>query len=158
MNFAFTNINIYRAIAEDAYAEMCSLDSGSRIPKNDGSGGYILKYDPDHRSFKHAMVVIVFTGMWLEALLHQLIVQIHGEAKFKEVDRTYTYERKLELIGVTDIDLIGKVKRFRESRKELVHEKAYFDGSNIKSAQEEAALASDVMSVVSTLIQRDMVR
>ncbi len=148
MSFVYTNISIYRAIAEDVYMEMCALDKDSRTPKGDGSGGFILKYDPEHRSFKNAMVVIVFTGMWLEALLHQTIVRLHGEAKFNEVDRSFNYERKLELIGVTDTALLAKVKRFRESRKELVHEKAHFNSDTIKFAQKEAALANEIMCEV----------
>lgn len=153
MSFLFTNINIYREIAEDACEAMWELDKVGRTPKNDGSGGYVLNYDPDRRSFKNAMVVIVFTGMWLEALLHQIIVDIHGEDKFNKVDRSFNYERKLELIGVTDSTLLGKVKRFRESRKELVHEKAHFDAGVIKVAQEEATLASEVMREILKLVQ-----
>lgn len=148
MCFLFTNLNIYKAIAEDAYEEMCALDKDGRIPKDDGSGGYILKYDPDHRSFKNAMVVVVFAGMWLEALLHQLIVGFHGEAKFKEVDRSFSYEKKLELIGITDAELLGKIEKFRESRNKLVHEKAHFDSGTIKIAQEEAVLAKDILREV----------
>jgi len=125
MNLAITNVKIYEAIAQEAFDEMIELDSSSRTPKNDESDGFIIKYDPTHKCFKKSMIVVVFTGMWLEALLHLEIVKALGESEFNRVDRIKTYEEKLKMLGISDSILLNNVKNFRKTRKELVHEKAF---------------------------------
>ena len=69
------------------------MDAGRR-PKEDGSG-WIITYDPDQTSFKQAMISIVFTAMWFEALMHLLIVQKYGIELFKKYDRK-NYADKLK--------------------------------------------------------------
>jgi hypothetical protein len=138
-----TNYSIYESIAREAFQDMKnSIDSGRR-PKSDGSEGWIITYDPTHTSFKRAMVSVVFTGMWLEAILHLEIVKRFDESKFKDYDFK-SYEEKLKLIGIEDIDFLNRISRFRKSRKELVHEKAHFDSGEIKSAQSEADNAFEI--------------
>lgn len=145
MNLVITNISIYEAIAQEAFDEVIDLDTSLRTPKNSGSGGFIFEYDPTYKSFKKSMIVVVFTGIWLEAFLHLEIVKAFGESEFKKVDRTKSYEEKLEIIGINDSELLKKVNNFRETRRELVHEKAFMDKGEIKKAQEEATLANEVM-------------
>ncbi|MFS1438879.1 hypothetical protein [Shewanella sp. 10N.286.48.A6] len=144
MNSIFaTNYSIYESIAREAFQDMKdSIDSGRR-PKPDGSEGWIITYDPTHTSFKSAMVSVVFTGMWLEAILHLEIVKRFDESKFKEYDFK-PYEEKLKLIGIEDADFLNRISRFRKSRKELVHEKANFDSGEIKTAQSEADNAFEI--------------
>jgi hypothetical protein len=120
--FIISNISTYKSIAEEAHQKMRDASS---------------IYDTDRNSFKQAMIAIVFTGMWLEALLHLLIVRKHGEETFKEYDYK-TYEEKLQLLGCLDLHIIDCAKRFRKARKELVHEKAHFDNSEFTAAQDEA--------------------
>ncbi|MDX2425671.1 MAG: hypothetical protein QNK15_05390 [Cycloclasticus sp.] len=143
-----SNASIYREISEEAYSKMCSLSDEGKTPKGDGSGGNIIKYDPSHNSFKQSMIVVVFTGMWLESMLHQLIVSKYGDDEFKKYDFK-PYREKLILLGVLDAELLNKVDSFKTTRKELVHEKAFFDRGEIKMAQKEAELAHQVMSSVS---------
>jgi len=142
-HIVITNISTYKAIAEDAYESIIEADNRQRTPKPDGSG-WIIQYDPNHLSFKNSMIAVVFTGMWLEALTHLQIIKKFGEDKFREYDFK-SYEEKLNLLGVSDSDLLAKVKRFRETRKELVHEKSNLDDGTIKTAQEEARLAHEIM-------------
>lgn len=142
-DIVITNISIYKAIAEDAFENTIGADKQQRAPKADGTG-WIIKYDPSHVSFKNSIISVVFTGMWLEALTHLLIVQKFGEKKFLEYNFK-SYEEKLKLLGISDGGLLAKVKRFRETRKDLVHEKAHFDNGTIKTAQEEARLAHEIM-------------
>lgn len=78
-NLVFTNIAIYKAIADEAHKEMVQLMEAGRRPKPDGSAGWIFTHDPNHTSFKQSLISIVFTGMWLEALLHLLIVKNTGK-------------------------------------------------------------------------------
>ena len=132
-----TNISTYKEISEEAYLKMKKISEENRSPKPDGNEGWVIKYDSTHQCFKQAMISTVFTGMWLEALLHQKIIEEFGEAKFKEYDFK-SYEEKLKLFGFVDEGLTEKVTKFRKSRKELVHEKAYTDSGEIKTAQEEA--------------------
>lgn len=148
--FIFTNVSVYKAIAEDAYTQAIALLEINRTPKPDGNG-YILHYDPESKSFKSAMVTIVFAGMWLEALLHLQIVHKLGEEKFREFDRK-SYEEKLMLLGVSDERVLSNVKRFRESRKDLVHEKAHFNQGTIKTAQDEAGFAISLMHELEAVV------
>ena len=124
---------------------MNELIESRRRPKPDGSnGGWIITSDPDQNSFKQAMIAIVFTGMWLEAFLHLMIVRKHGKDKFEEYDFK-PYEDKLHLLECSDPYIIDRAIRFRKSRKELVHEKAYFDNGEIKKAQDEADNAHELL-------------
>jgi|GEM_PF-2020663 len=141
---AMTNISTYKAIALEAHKSMCEYLEEGRWPKEDGGPGWIKTFDPDQKCFKQAMITIVFTGMWLEALLHLLIVRNHGLEKFAEYDFK-SYEEKLRLLGCSEQGLLDVVKRFRKSRKELVHEKAYCDDGELKTAQDEANNAHDLM-------------
>lgn len=139
----FTNIAIYKAIADEAHQAVVQLMEAGRRPKPDGSPGWIIIYDPNQTSFKQSMVSIVFTGMWLEALMHLLIVKKYGKDKFKEYDRR-SYEEKLQLLGCRNKELLHRVSRFRNIRKLLVHEKAHFDEGEIKRAQDEAKNAHEM--------------
>ncbi len=143
-----TNVTIFMAIAEDAYATVVEADRKNR----ERSGiGYIIRYDPEQKGFKGAIVTVVFTAMWLEALTHLLIFQRHGEEKCKKYDRK-NYEEKLKLLDIHDDDLFLLVKKLRVARRELVHEKAFFDTDTLKSAQREARVAHEVMRRVKVLL------
>ena len=143
-SIVITNIEIYKAIADEAYQKMVQLMEAGRPPKPDGSAGRTIIYDPNQNSFKQSMISIVFTGMWLESLIHLLIVKKHGKEKFKEYDFK-SYEEKLQLLGCTDQKLLDRVLRFRKTRKSLVHEKAHLDDGEIKLAQDEAENAHQIL-------------
>lgn len=144
-----TNIDIFKAIADEAHQKMSHFIKAGRRPKADGSTGWIITYDPDRNSFKQAMISIVFSAMWLESLLHLLIVKHLGEKKFKECDRKkINYEKKLELLGCTDQDILDRVARFRKTRNSLVHEKAHFDSGEIITAQDEANNAHEMLIAI----------
>lgn len=147
----FTNVSIYREIAIEAFKAMQELIESGRRPKQDASSSWILQFDPNQQSFKQAMVVIVFTGMWLEALLHLLIVRNHGEAKFRDFDFK-PYEEKLRLIGIDDNSILEAAARFRKARKELVHEKAHFDAGETQTAQDEAHNAYHLLVAIDTVL------
>ena len=144
----YSNISVYKSIAEDSFLQMKEHIESNRSPKPDGSKGWVIKYDPDNHSFKHAMISLVFTGMWLEALLHQKIIEAFDENKFKDYDFK-PYEEKLKLLGITDSSIIDRAEKFRKSRKELVHEKAHFDNGEIKTAQSEAENARQLLLSIS---------
>lgn len=143
-----TNVSIYKMIAEEAYQKMVQSIEAGRLPKPDGSVGWIITYDPNQTSFKQAMISLVFTGMWLEALMHLLIIKGYGKKIFKEYD-SKLYEEKLKLLGCTDQKLLASVTRFRKVRKSMVHEKAYFDDGEIKWAQNEAKNAHELIVAIS---------
>lgn len=147
----FTNVHIFGAIADTAYDRMAKEMEKSVHPMPDGSAGSIRTVDPEQTAFKQAMISVVFSSIWLEALLHLLIVWRFGKQKFKKVDRV-TYENKLRLLGCKDKALLNKVKELRISRRELVHEKAHMefddDGNfvgEVTTAQDEAEIARAVM-------------
>jgi len=146
-HLVITNIGIYKAIADEAHLEIVQLMESGRRPKPDGSAGWIKTFDPNQTSFKQSMVSIVFTGMWLEALMHLLIVKKYGKDEFKKYDFK-TYEEKLKLLGCMDEKLLHRVSRFRGIRKSLVHEKAFFDEDGIKKAQDEAENAHEILVAI----------
>lgn len=146
-HFVHTNVEVYGAIAVEAYQKMVQSIEAGRRPKPDGSVGWIVKIDPAQTSFKQAMICLVFTGMWLEAMMHLLIVKEHGENRYKEYDFK-SYEEKLTLLGCTDKELLTSVSRFRKGRKTLVHEKAHFDDVEIRWAQKEAENAHGLLTAI----------
>ena len=147
----FTNVRIFRSIADSAYKKMSEdLCAGIR-PKPDGGPGVVKTFDPKQMAFKEAMISIVFSCIWLEAILHLLIVQKYERKCYKKVDRK-TYEYKLRLLKCEDVELLRNVKRLRTARKEIVHEKAHFEfddlgkfEGNFMLAQDEAENANEVM-------------
>ena len=151
-----TNVDIYQSIADAAYHNM-SEDMGKDVrPRPEDSSGAIKTFDPEQTSFKQAMISTVFTCIWLEAILHLLIVEKFGRKCFEEVDKNRkTYEEKLKLLGCDDKELLENVKRLRKVRKELVHEKAHcefndadeFTGES-RTGQDEAENARAVMTGV----------
>jgi hypothetical protein len=150
-----TNIRIYKAIADEAYQKMIQLVETSRRPKPDGSAGWIITLDPNQNSFKQSMISIIFTGMWLEALFHLLIVKKYGEKEFKEYNFK-SYEEKLQLLGCTCKTTLDRVSNFRKTRKSLVHEKACFYDGEIKMAQDEAENAHEILVAINNLFSQEL--
>lgn len=105
-DFVHTNVRFFYEIAKESYEVMKDEFDSHRRPKPGGEPGWILTWDPDHKSFKKAFVTIVFCGVWFEAVLHLLIVKHKGVEVFKKYDRTSSYEGKLELLGCTDKSII----------------------------------------------------
>jgi hypothetical protein len=150
-----SNTRIYKAIADEAYQKMTQLVKASRRPKPDGSAGWIITLDPNQNSFKQSMISIVFTGMWLEALLHLLIVKKYGEEKFREYDFK-SYKEKLQLLGFTCKKTLDSVSSFHKTRKSLVHEKACFDDGEIKMAQDEAENAHEILVAINNHFSEEL--
>lgn len=146
-HFVLTNAAVYKSIADEAYEKMVQSTEAGRRPKPDGSVGWIVTYDPNQTSFRQAMISLVFTGMWLEAVTHLLIVKAHGIEKAKEYDFK-SYEEKLALLDCTDEKLLNSVLRFRKARRSLVHEKAYFDDGEVRWAQKEAENAHELLVAI----------
>lgn len=152
-----SNIDVYWAIAEEAHASMEASLSEHWTPKPNGEPGFIVRIDPERRSFKQAMIAIAFSGMTLDSFLYFLLLERLGKVKAAKVDRL-PHEERLQHLGVTDVGLLGRVAEFREARKELVHEKAIgiseLGGQTIRAAQREAdraiALIKELRRVLAT--------
>ena len=127
----------------------------SMTPKPNGEPGYIIRWDPDRRSFKNAMVAIAFAGMYLDALLYIALQSRLGRADALKIDRL-PHEKRLEELGVTDSAILNRVKAFREVRKDLVHEKAVeladIGGQPMHTAQDAADSAISLMRDIRGLL------
>lgn len=167
LNPLLTNARIFRSIADSAYKKMSKDLRSSIRPKPGGSFGVIKTLDPEQMSFKDAMISIVFSCIWLEAILHILIVQEFGRNFYDKVDRNKSYEEKLRLLKCNNDDLLREIKRLRTARKEIVHEKAYFEFDESRkfvgkfmTAQDEAENAMTVITGVEewckTVLQIDV--
>ena len=148
--FVPTNLSTFFAIASESLKRMEVLNESGRRPKPDGEPGWIISYDPDQKSFKEALATIVFSGIYLEALLHLLIVKEHGLSVFKKYDRKKTDADKLSLLGCTDASIINACNHFKVVRKEIVHEKAHLDSKIIRYAQDEAAKSFKLIQSINT--------
>lgn len=150
-----TNAHVYRCIAEEALAEMTRLDAAAKRPKPDRSPGFVIQLDPEHTSFKSALIAIAFSGIYLEALLF-----VHGTfrmgATWEEQFDRKPYEEKLKALSITDEMLLGSAKRLRKARRELVHEKARpleaVDRSKIYWAQSEAREAVAFIQAIAAML------
>ena len=150
-----TNVGIYRSIADDAYRQMAADMAENVRPGPEGSDVVIKTFDPEQLSFKQAMISVVFTCIWLEAVLHLLIVgKLGRKAYTRKVDRS-GYGAKLSLLGCRDETLLRNVGRLRQARRELVHEKAHLEFNDageftgeLRGAQDEAENARAVMLAV----------
>lgn len=147
----FSNAQIYRDIAEDAFHEMEKHLTRGRRRSPDGDG-WIITLDPSQKSFKSALIFLVFSGMWLEATLHLLIVKRHGKSSYRKVDKQ-SYEAKLRLLGVGDETLYGSLAEFRTLRRELLHEKAHYDQNTLRIAQDEAIKVRVIMDEVAKALK-----
>ena len=123
-----------------------------RRPKPDGSPGYIVTLDPEHKSFKQAMICIVFTGMWFEAITHLAMVDLLGKEVARQWDRR-SYRNKLQKLGCKESPLLDRLQTFVDSRNDLIHEKAHFNQDTWKTAQKESDKALEVMSEVDEFIK-----
>ena len=138
--YVHTNIKTFREIINESYKSMTSDLRKSILPKPDGGSGFIKKLDPEKKSFKHGFVIIIFTGLWIDAFLHQSMVKYIGMEKAKKFD-SEIYENKLIILSINNDELIKRVKDFRLVRNKITHEKAYFDEDDYKTAQGEAEKA-----------------
>jgi hypothetical protein len=113
------NLRVFRAIAEDAAAEVKRLQDGERAA---GSGGItVVQRDPQQRSFKHSLIALAFAGSYLEALLRVVATERLGRECYAKLDRQ-KWENKLKALGVKDEGVIARCERFRKARNEVMHE------------------------------------
>ena len=154
-NFVHTNVRVFYKIAQESYAAMNEFLEMYRRPKPNGESGYINTLDPDKKSFKNALITIVFCGVCLESVLHLLIVNRKSVDVFKEFDRK-GYEDKLQLLGCNDTSIMELCKNFKAARREVVHEKAHLDHESIRAAQIEAAKAIDLVDKVFAYFKLEM--
>lgn len=148
-SFVHTNYRAFYRIAKESYAAMNEFTNINRKPKPNGEPGYIITLDPEQKSFKHALITIVFCGMFLESILHLLIVKQKGLDTFNEYDRE-KYEDKLRLLGCDNQSILDLCKRLRKVRNEIVHEKAYINADSMRIAQEEANTAVELIDKIVT--------
>ena len=91
---------------------MKELYEGGVTPN--GQGGLIKKYDPESKSFKEALISVVFTVAWLESLTYNLIVARDGEGVFKKYNHK-TLEERLRFFFGKNIpkNLLRRVEKLR---------------------------------------------
>lgn len=146
-NFIVSNVWFFYRIAKDSHESMKTHFESGRRPRTDGEPGEIIKYDPEHKSFKAALVTVVFCGIYLEALLHHLIVRKKGLKVYDDYDYK-TYKTKLKLLDCHEQSILDDCEHYKAVRKEIVHEKAYKDTETIRYAQNEATRAFKMIEAI----------
>jgi len=145
------NLEFFRTIAEEAFDEATQLYEASRTPKADG--GSIIKHneDPDRNSHKQYMIAMIFSAMFFEALLYREGTKRFGQDEYKKIDHDL-YENRLRAFGITDDEVLRKCTRFREARKDLVHEKANEPNPAIRWSKDEAQHSIEFIRLVENLL------
>lgn len=138
------------SIAREAHQEMTRLVHEGRTPKPDGSPGYVVKLDPQQGSFKQALIVMAFAGIYFEALTY-FIARLKSKTHAKKVDKA-RYRGKLILLGVRDDALLDAAESFQQDRNDLIHEKAIaveeVDWTEARFAQSCADTAMEFVAAV----------
>ncbi|MEE9614005.1 MAG: hypothetical protein V3W31_03495 [Thermodesulfobacteriota bacterium] len=152
-----SNLSVYYELAKESLAECQRLSKSQRRPKAGGEPGHIITYDPTAKSFKHALTAIVFSGIYLEALMFVEGRKRLEKRQYKKMDGQ-TYEQKLCALGITDAKVLSACAKFRKTRNDLVHEEAIdlslATKKKFRWAQDEAEHALDFISNISTLLHR----
>ena len=122
-----SNLKVFFDIAIKAQASSARLDKKYIKPIPGQQGRFVNNYDPRRGSFKNALIAIVFSGVFIEALLSVVALEeperlTKKRLTFQKFDRL-TYENKLKILGVFDENLLEDCKNLREGRNEIVHEK-----------------------------------
>lgn len=146
-SFVHTNIRVFYHIAQEAYLAMDKDLNLSRRPKPNNEPGWVITCDPDQKSFKDAFITLVFCGVFLESLLHLLIVERKGIDIFKKYDRK-PYKDKLQLLGCNDQSILKDSEQYQNARRQVVHEKAHLDKNSFRVAQKEAAFAMELVKKI----------
>lgn len=146
---AISNVRIFYNIAKESFEQMNQLFEAGRRPKPNDEPGWIFTFDPDQKSFKAAFVTIIFSGIYLEALLHLLIVERKGLSVYIESDkRRDTYAKKLKLLDCKEQFILEDSEHLRIVRNEIVHEKAHQDSGKQRTAQDEATRAFNLIEAI----------
>jgi hypothetical protein len=145
-----SNLQTYLAIAEDALATSQAACASKNVIMADGAPGVVVALDPEQHSFKQSLVAIVFACLYLEALLYK-VGNLRLGASYQDFA---SYEDKLRALGIHDGGLLAAVKRLRNVRKSIVHEKvaAVADFEEFFAAQHEATRALDAIHQVAALL------
>ena len=151
-----TNSHVYWDIANEANTRAQTLFAASRRPKEDGSAGFIIAFDPSNESFKQSLVAIAFSAIFLEAVLYLAGTTRMGSRWNSQMDAK-KYEDKFCKLGLTEPELLESAKRLRLTRRDLLHEKAVpifqLPASQRRDAHYEAAFAVEFVDRVSRCLQ-----
>lgn len=153
--YIVTNVSIIESIVHESHVQMTGLLEEGRTPKEDG--GYILKFDPNHTSFKLALTVLVFVGAALEAMWHQKAVVLKSKTFAEKADRECkSVPLKYECIGLKDATLLHNMRHYYGVRREIVHEKAHTSKYQklVSTAQTEADKAVDLLNSVKHALEQ----
>lgn len=144
-----TSLGVIESIIFESQELMNSSLEDGRTPKE--GGGFILKYDPNHTSFKEALKVLIFVGAALESMWHQKAVELKSKTFAEKTDRECKPVRlKFERIGLTESSLLDSMSNYYTVRRQIVHEKAHESKfqKTIFNAQSEANKAVELLKSV----------
>lgn len=147
--FIVTSLGVIESIVFESQELMNNYLDEGRTPKE--GGGFILKYDPSHKSFKEALKVIVFVGAALESMWHQKAVELKSKTFAEKADRECkSVPLKFECIGLSEEAVLNAMNNYYNVRRQIVHEKAHESKfqKSIFNAQVEANKAVDLLKSV----------
>lgn len=145
-----SSASIYRNISTESYFKMNACIDEGKFPKDDRSDRHTIKYDANLNAFRQSMIVIVFTGMWLEETLYQAIVSSTGLDIGKKNDFK-TYQDWLVRLDIFETSLLDDVDEFMSTRALLMHT-TNIDHNEILLAQTAAEHAQKIIGSISHVL------
>jgi hypothetical protein len=163
-NFLISNVSVFYSIAQTASRRSKELTEQAKTPMPGEPGRFVIKWDPGQEGFKNAFVAIVFSGVYLDALLNIEGARRLGEDKYRKL-YMQKYEDRLKALDVTDAQLLIDCEKFRGIRNEVTHEKAIFadpltgvmtslGSMEISTAQEDAWFSASFIDRVTTELKK----
>jgi hypothetical protein len=139
-----SSINTYFDIACEAYSLM--KKESKKHTKNNGYA-IIHVVDWKQKSFKNALIVIVFTGVFIETLFYLKLVKKYGNGAYKKYDHIELKEKAMEL-GCTNKVVHDMCDQYIRVRKDIVHEKVFQKPNTYYIAQNEAENAFNLLKML----------
>jgi len=150
-----SQLPVYRAIALEAHAAMTEANAVSRRPIPGHPGRAEIIPDPTRKSFKQALVCVVFVGVYLDALLHIRGSQELGREVYAGIEEQ-ELENRLRRLGVVDQRTLDLAVNYRLARREIVHERALRPrptDAALRVIQDEADSAIELLSLAEKLVK-----
>lgn len=153
--FITTNLSVIESIVSESQDLMNSYLDEGRTSKE--GGGFILKCDPNYKSLKEALKVIVFVGMALESMWHQKAVELKSKTFAEKIDRECkSVPEKYKRIGISKEEIISSMSNYYKVRRQIVHEKSYDPKfqTSFYTAEDEANAAVELLKSVKRELAR----
>lgn len=144
----------YSLIVVGEYEKMVAELENDNKPVMQGGRGSQQIFNTDRQSFKHAMIIMSFVGMWLHAVLRLKMLSMNMSDKRYQRQKGSPYEQRLMIVGCYDELILEKVSSYRMARNRLLLETDYFRKEDILFVELEAKKAYELMVELTNIFKQ----